>query len=205
MRIYLARHGQTRWNVERRMQGWGNSDLTLEGHEQARCHGKLLKREGVSKIYASDLGRVQQTLECIHEHCDVATEVNEELRECSMGDWEGKLVDELRSEAEYDRWRVGGDAVAPPNGESMLDVKRRVDNVLKSIRQEPYNSVALVTHGLTTRVLLDLLVELTEDQKLSLRIPNNVVHMVDLGASNSPVVHFRDGGASAPGICTSVA
>lgn len=204
MRFYLARHGETQWNVERRMQGWGDSQLTETGHAQARIHGQLLQREGVAKIYASDLGRVKQTVERIHEQCDVATEFHQDLRECSMGEWEGQRVVDIQEHPEYARWRTGGEGLAPPKGESIDDIKQRVGNLLQSISAQAHDRVALVTHGITTRVLLDLLVDLTEDQKQALRIPNGVVHMVDFVGSARRIVHFRDGCAGVEGICTSM-
>lgn len=205
MRIYLARHGETSWNVERRMQGWGDSDLTDLGQQQAYRHGELLKRERVSQILASDLGRVRQTLACIQEHCNVDMRFDANLRECNMGQWEGQRVEDIRQEwkLEYRRWRLDNERFAPPAGESINDMKPRIAKVLDAINGDSESRVALVTHGITTRVLLDLLIGLNDQQKQQLRIPNGVVHMVEMRGKTTNVYHFRDGGSSIKGICTS--
>ena len=41
--IYIIRHGQTEWNLARRLQGRLDSPLTQEGMEQAHTHGSVLK------------------------------------------------------------------------------------------------------------------------------------------------------------------
>ncbi|MGE5678709.1 MAG: phosphoglycerate mutase family protein, partial [Pseudomonadota bacterium] len=43
MKLYITRHGETEWNLEGRMQGWQNSDLTEKGVENAKRLGKRLK------------------------------------------------------------------------------------------------------------------------------------------------------------------
>ena len=205
MRIYLARHGETQWNVERRMQGWGDSALTQIGQDQARRHGELLKRECVSQIFASDLGRVRQTLALIQEACEVDTRFDVNLRECNMGQWEGQLVDEIEEawQEEYRLWRQNNERFSPPDGESIDDMKPRVSKVLDAITGDAKTRIAFVTHGITTRVLLDLMIGLTTAQKAQLRVPNGVVHMVETRRDSTNVFHFRDGGESVEGICTS--
>ncbi|TXK90538.1 histidine phosphatase family protein, partial [Parageobacillus sp. SY1] len=41
--LYLTRHGETRWNVEKRMQGWQDSPLTEKGRQDAMRLGKRLE------------------------------------------------------------------------------------------------------------------------------------------------------------------
>lgn len=43
LHLYIARHGQTQWNVEKRMQRWQDSDLTELGQYNARALGERLK------------------------------------------------------------------------------------------------------------------------------------------------------------------
>lgn len=205
MRIYLVRHGETQWNVERRMQGWGDSALTSLGEDQALKHGELLNRERVSKIFASDLGRVRQTVSLIQERCTADMRFDANLRECNMGQWEGQRVEDIQQEwqVEYGRWRQDNERNSPPDGESINDLKLRVAKVLDSVTHNGDSRVAFVTHGITTRVLLDLLVGLTTPQKQQLRIPNGVVHMVATHSNTTHVYHFRDGSSSIEGICTS--
>ena len=187
------------------MQGWGDSALTRLGQSQALRHGKLLDREKVSKIFASDLGRVRETLALIREHCEADLRFDANLRECNMGQWEGQRVEDIQQEwqVEYGRWRQDSEEFAPPDGETIKDMKSRVAKVLNVVNGNSESRVAFVTHGITTRVLLDLLIGLTDQQKQQLRIPNGVVHMVETQNNATHVYHFRDGSRSIEGICTS--
>ena len=48
LKIYFTRHGETEWNRENRLQEWKDSDLRLEGKENARLLGKRLKDGGLA-------------------------------------------------------------------------------------------------------------------------------------------------------------
>ena len=204
MRVFLVRHGETEWNIQRRMQGWENSPLTQKGIDQAKEHGKLLNREGVEFLFSSDLERVVQTVDLIRENCIAPTSQHTELRECSMGAWEGFHIDEIKSRwaTEYKHWREGDDSVPPPQGESLNMVKARVQRVVDKVLASHYECVAFVTHGLTTRVLLDLLLKLTQTEIESLRIYNDVVHLISGPLGDPQVSHYIGGCLNGAGICT---
>ena len=187
------------------MQGWGDSPLTPLGQEQAFKHGVVLNRERVEEIHASDLGRVKETISCIRKNCDVSPCYYESLREFNMGAWEGELVEaiEEHSPTRYAEWRRGEGEIAVPDGESKSEVKKRVTPTLDAALSGDATRIAFVTHGGTTRVLLELLVPMNEDQKREIRIPNSVIHLVERTTEFVSVCHFRDGGEAIDGVCTS--
>jgi probable phosphoglycerate mutase len=64
--LYLLRHGETAWNLERRMQGGKDSSLTARGREQAAAMGRALAAElarepGPTIFLRSPLGRTRET------------------------------------------------------------------------------------------------------------------------------------------------
>src|SRR5258707_5632494 len=61
VRILVARHGETLFNVEGRWQGQSDSPLTERGLAQARELGRALSTEPIIAVYSSDLGRAMQT------------------------------------------------------------------------------------------------------------------------------------------------
>jgi broad specificity phosphatase PhoE len=61
MRLYLTRHGETEWNLERKTQGGTDTPLTTTGIHQAHKLGERLKSEGISFIYSSTLRRAWDT------------------------------------------------------------------------------------------------------------------------------------------------
>ncbi len=65
LHLYIARHGQTQWNVEKRMQGWLDSDLTELGLYNARALGERLKDIELNQVYISPSKRTEETAKTI--------------------------------------------------------------------------------------------------------------------------------------------
>ncbi|MCY7919778.1 histidine phosphatase family protein [Bacillus vallismortis] len=61
LHLYIARHGQTQWNVEKRMQGWQDSDLTELGLYNARALGERLPDIEFNQVYISPSKRTEET------------------------------------------------------------------------------------------------------------------------------------------------
>ena len=65
MELYITRHGQTKANVEKYMQGQTPGELTQEGCKQAKEFGIFYKNIKFDQIYCSDLLRAKKSLEII--------------------------------------------------------------------------------------------------------------------------------------------
>lgn len=59
--IYLVRHGQTQWNLEKRLQGATDNVLNETGRRQAAELAQRLAGVSFSHIYSSGLRRAQET------------------------------------------------------------------------------------------------------------------------------------------------
>lgn len=94
--LYLTRHGETKWNVEKRMQGWQDSPLTEKGRQDAKRLGKRLEAVELAAIYTSTSGRALETAELVRGGRLIPIYQDERLREIQLGDWEGKTHDEIR-------------------------------------------------------------------------------------------------------------
>lgn len=107
MKLYILRHGETIYNKEGTVQGWRDSALTDFGREQAAHAGAELAKLKPTTIFASDLGRVQQTLAEVKKHVgDVPVLLDWRLRERNFGEAEGKQktdfnADDLRGLTEH--------------------------------------------------------------------------------------------------------
>ena len=102
--IYLVRHGQAAFNAVGRYQGQVDSALTMLGQAQARLVGvRLAGLVGLAalRIYASPLGRAQETARIIAAALPGGREITLEARlmEVGMGAWDGRTDFEI--EAEY--------------------------------------------------------------------------------------------------------
>lgn len=95
-RLWLVRHGQTDWNVQRRIQGHTPTPLNEVGIHQAHLLAAFFAERRFSAIWSSDLPRAAQTAEIIGEKLALAVQTTPELRERDLGDFEGKTWDEIR-------------------------------------------------------------------------------------------------------------
>lgn len=59
--LYFLRHGQTQFNVYRRLQGWSNSQLTEKGIAVAESAGREFAHVPFEAVYSSDLTRALET------------------------------------------------------------------------------------------------------------------------------------------------
>jgi len=193
--FFLVRHGETEWNVERRIQGWSDSPLTPVGRAQAEVHGRLLATHGIDRVLASPLGRTKQTVAPIVRETKVAAEYDPRLREVCMGEWSGRTSQEIQSSC-AEQWQARLDdpeGYRPPNGENRLDVKRRVAPLLEELNNAPHDQIVLVSHGITIRVLLELLLGYSDEETRSLSVPNDLVYCVELGSADPIVRHYLSG------------
>ena len=200
--FFLVRHGETEWNTQRRIQGWADSPLTSLGLAQAEAHGRLLGTFEIDRVLASPLGRTMQTVVPIVQETGVVAEYDNRLREVCMGDWSGRTAQELQ--AQYlDQWQARLDdpeGYCPPNGESRLDVKRRVAPLVTELIDAPHQTVVLVSHGITIRVLLGLLLGPSECKKRIRGVPNDLVYCVTRKSSDVTVMHYVSGAGPFEGL-----
>src|SRR5665647_2476119 len=89
--IYLIRHGQTQWNVEGRLQGHTDIPLNEEGEKRALKLKEKLEGIKFSAFFSSDLSRANKTAEIVTGLQKMEIVKTPDLRERSMGKWEGRL------------------------------------------------------------------------------------------------------------------
>lgn len=159
MRILLARHGETLWNVQGRYQGQ-TFDIPLSdvGRAQALALGKRLAGLPILRAVASPLLRARQTAELALGDRAALLIQDPRLVEISHGDWEGRLASEIQAEQPDLRraWRETPHRVRLPGGESFQDV---TDRAWPAFREAchgagPEDIVILVTHDGVNRALL---------------------------------------------------
>src|SRR4051794_22337782 len=92
--VGLIRHGVTDWNRERRIQGHTNIPLNADGRKQAELLANRMVDEEWDVIYASDLGRAQETAACIGHVKQLEVQTDPRLREMYCGEIEGTTQEE---------------------------------------------------------------------------------------------------------------
>jgi glucosyl-3-phosphoglycerate phosphatase len=151
-RLVMVRHGQTDFNVEGRMQGHLESELTAFGQEQALATAALLGGYEPVRLVSSDLSRAARTAERIGQATGLPVTLDRRLRETHLGKWQGFTADEVDAEwpGQVDAWRADP-TWAPPGGESRVDVANRARPVVEELERElaggPRSTVVLCAHG----------------------------------------------------------
>jgi broad specificity phosphatase PhoE len=136
-RLILVRHGETVWNVARRVQGQSCSGLTDRGRAQAARVGEILAaRWPGAVVVASDLPRCRDTAAPLGAGLGRDVHHDPVLRERAFGRWEGWSRDELvgRDGDRYRRWRSGDESVlAEVGGETDTILQGRAGGAFGSL------------------------------------------------------------------------
>ncbi|WP_235282455.1 histidine phosphatase family protein [Microbacterium sp. SA39] len=176
-RLFLARHGQSSWNLEHRLQGQLDSRLTADGIAQARAMAEHLVTSGVTTICTSPLGRARTTAEIIADRLGADLIVVPDLAEIDHGDLAGMTWDEIdqnfpgaREERAANRY-----GWVFPGGESYAQARARARKALSSCGWASTGAPLLVSHEMIGRMLRAELRGLDAAAALSLRHPLGVV------------------------------
>ena len=150
MRLLLVRHGITQHNLNGQYTGQTDAPLSDLGERQIKAVGKYLAQEKVDVIFSSDLQRARDTAREIARHHDLPVLEDPDLREISMGTWEGLTPEQIKAR-DLESWKyVRSDPArhAPPGGESFLQLHARAARALQRC-QEQYTgqTVLWATHG----------------------------------------------------------
>lgn len=96
-RLLLLRHGQSEWNAVRRWQGRADTPLTALGRsEAARCAAELAELPAFDEVWASPLGRAEETAAIIVTRLGLnGVATDERLMEADAGDWQGLTADHI--------------------------------------------------------------------------------------------------------------
>jgi len=157
MLLYLVRHGETKWNSEKRVQGISDNPINARGVKQAYMLAKSLKNDNIAHIYSSPLRRALQTAGIISEILSVKVKPVNDLMELNQGTIEGLTYLELH-EAYPELvkiWRTDPAKAKMPQGEDMKILQKRAWKAIKNIvKKHPKENVLVVSHNLTIRSLL---------------------------------------------------
>ncbi len=158
MRIFLLRHGETDWNLQRRCQGITDVDLNDQGRRQARQIAEDLSTEKINGIYSSALKRALQTAEILRRSHGLAVTVDSDFRELNHGAFEGLTFSDIRdSYPDFLRlWRSEPAQLMIPGGERLIDVEKRAWNGMERILKFhlPHETVVVVSHNFPILAIL---------------------------------------------------
>lgn len=155
IKLVLVRHGQSIWNLENRFTGWTDVDLSINGINEAKEAGRILKKNNFhfDLAYTSYLKRAQKTLNLILDELGDKPVIKKsyKLNERHYGALQGLNKDEAKKtygDKQVHLWRRSADVRPPllnidderypgndskyygidnlPCGENLLDTVKRV-------------------------------------------------------------------------------
>jgi broad specificity phosphatase PhoE len=136
--LLLARHGETNWNRELRIQGSSDIELNELGLKQAHALAQELEHVELDAIYASDLSRARATAEAVAASHGLEVHLDPRLRERAFGSWEGLTREDVAALPDG----------ASHDGESDDEVRERVLAAVQSIAEAHRGEqVLVVSHG----------------------------------------------------------
>jgi broad specificity phosphatase PhoE len=151
------RHGEVENGGERRYNGHIDVDITGNGVQQMHRLAGLLEGKNVAAVYSSDLIRSTKGADIISRRIGTSFTSLRELRERSVGAWEGLTAEEIRTRFpdEYRLWRNDLLNYRPPGGECLTDVRDRILPVYRNlVSKHRDQEIALLLHGGVNRVIL---------------------------------------------------
>ena len=158
--IYLIRHGQTDFNKQGIVQGSGvDSDLNLEGQEQARKFHRAYQHIPFERIYVTELKRTHQSVAPFIEQ-NIPQEIIPEFNEINWGILEGKVPNEENTQtflSILSQWRNKELSVCIEGGENPIEMFDRQNRGLERIMDTDYEKILICMHGRAMRSFLCLL------------------------------------------------
>ena len=176
----MARHGETDWNRERRLQGSVDIPLNARGLEQAQELATKLAPIAIEHIYVSALQRAQQTAAALPSSIPRTT--LEDLNERKLGDFEGAQLHAMDAQqlALYQSRKFDLDDMLG-TGESLRMHRDRVQRALRVIfDRHTTGRVAIVAHGATNALILSGFQGRAPNDIADLKIENGSVFRVQI-------------------------
>ncbi|MDX8385850.1 MAG: histidine phosphatase family protein [Gallionella sp.] len=148
-RICFIRHGETDWNLEKRIQGQIDIPLNETGRSQALAMTFNAAHHSFADIYSSDLMRAQETAEKLAEREGLEVKPLPQLRERHYGIFQGVIKDELDRHPEaYAHYMARDVDYDFETGESMHALVARVEAAVDHmVSHHNGETIAAVCHA----------------------------------------------------------
>ena len=195
IKIYIARHGETTWNVEGRIQGRSDPGLSPKGDDQRLALLSHLRSRPLSAIYTSTLQRSVLTAQPLAQHLNLSIQRQSELDEIAFGILEGEYFFQFNDvgRAEWERFKEDRFSYRIPQAENYSDVAIRVKPFAERILQIHQNEeILIVGHRVVNQILIGMLLGCTWEKVLKLQQTNDCIYLIERNGETR-VFHTLDG------------
>jgi broad specificity phosphatase PhoE len=195
IQIYIARHGETTWNAEGRIQGRSDPDLSPMGRDQSQGLLIQLKDRPLTAIYTSTLKRSFLTAQPIADHFGLTIQQQPELNEIAFGILEGKQVLDFNGEvrSEWEKFKENRFGYRMPGAENYTDVLNRVRPFAEKILQAHQGEeILIVGHRVVNQMLIGVLMNYPQKEMLKIQQNNGCFYLIKKNGETK-VFHFIHG------------
>ena len=186
MIIIFARHGETKFGKQERIEGWSSSSLTSLGRKQAKILAKFCKQKKVTKIYASPLKRAQQTAFEVSKLCGLKVSTQKILKEVCYGSFDGKVKEELKrlkvwEEREKNLFKfIHPGFYKRHNGESYEMLLKRLKPFFNKLIREKEIAIIVISHLGVVRSAVKYFDKITNKEFNNLKVSNDNVYVISV-------------------------
>ena len=194
-KFFIVRHGETKWNIEGRTQGQGDSALSDKGKLQAHKLGNHLKNLHIDFIYSSELGRTIETSEIISGLVGKEVTYDKRLREINFGKWEGLSIDEIKTNYEdiYTVWRNRPHEAIIPDAENLVLLKERMlECILDLNKKHKDANILIISHSMSIKVLLLTLIGSDISNIYKIAQDNTALNVVEFREYGPVIIKLND-------------
>jgi 2,3-bisphosphoglycerate-dependent phosphoglycerate mutase len=187
--LYVVTHCESCYNRKGIFTGRVDSVLTKKGHDHAHILAKRLKSKKIDVAYTSPLTRARQTLKHILKyHPETKVIVDERIIERDYGKLSRKSKEKYEKQHPklYPIYHRSYD-VAPPGGESMKKVEKRVIGFVKEViksMEENDNNVLIIAHGNSIRPIIKYFEKLTSKEMMELENLKHKIFQYEINYQN---------------------
>ena len=160
LNILLIQAGATEYDSQGRIQGTLDVPLSEDGRQQMEQVASEIENQELAAIYAGPCGATKQSAQIIAEHLSRKVKSLDKLGNLNHGLWQGMLIDDvkLKQPKVYKQWQEHPETVCPPDGESVPEVRERLQDVIAKISKKYKNdTVAIVAPEPLASVFRNLL------------------------------------------------
>ena len=154
--LIFIRHPETKWGKQKRYLGATDIELSEKGKKQAQSISQYLKNKKISAIFSSDLARSRQAAKIIARPRNLKVKEYKELNEINFGKWEGLTFNQIQKKYPKlaEKYLSHPLKMKFPEGESILEFKKRIVTALKKILAKNKKTVVILSHAGVNRIII---------------------------------------------------
>lgn len=176
MKLFVACHGQTTWNVQNKVCGITDIELTEKGIEQAKKLADIVKKHHIDAVISSPLKRALKTSQIVVDKNKITLQIEESLIEQNYGIYEGvdRKDDNFLANKRNFAYRY-------PNGESMMQVAYRIYGLIDKIKEQYQGkNILIISHGGICRIIRTYFIDMSNDEFFNYTLENGNLEEYEL-------------------------